>query len=66
MKSEIELSMELFPNALICGDDFGNHSGVKKAVLEMGKRHRLTVVVDRNFWKFVRKVSAEDENLKIF
>ena len=66
VKGEVELSMELFPDALICGDDFGNHSGVKRAVLEMGKKHHLTVVVDKNFWKLVSKISADDKGLKIF
>ena len=58
--------MELFPDALICGDDFGNHSGVKKAVLEMGEKHHLTVVVDKNLWKIVSRQTADDEGLKIY
>jgi len=53
--AEIELALKLFPGILLFGDDI-NWAGVKKAVLECGRRHNFKIIKNRNCWRFYKKL----------
>ena len=47
-KADIKLSLELFPDAVICGDDFGHYESVRRAVKECAMEFGKIVTVDDN------------------
>ena len=51
VKGEIELSIKLFPNAILLGDDM-NWSGVKRAVIECAKKYNFHLIKNRNCWRY--------------
>jgi len=56
VKDEIELSMKLFPKAILFGDDI-NWPGVKRAVLECASKYKFKVIKNRNCWRYMKKIS---------
>ncbi len=59
VKAEITLTNELFPFAIICGDDW-NWSGVEKAVKEMAETLQVEIKRDQNFWRLETRVNTEE------
>lgn len=67
VKAEIKLSLELFPNVILLGDDI-NWSGVKKAVVEMGLKYDYKLIKNRNCWRYFKTIPKEcldDPNIKV-
>jgi len=67
VKSEIELSLSLFPDVILLGDDI-NWKGVKRAVIECANIYGFHVIKNRNCWRFMKKVTndiLENKNIKI-
>jgi len=58
--ADIELSLMLFPNALLCGDDW-RWEGVRRAVTEVTKAGRMMARTKLNVWW--RESSAFEKNL---
>ncbi len=59
VKAEITLSRQLFPFAIICGDDW-NWSGVERAVKEMAETLQVDFNRDQNFWMLETRVNTEE------
>lgn len=57
VKEDIEKSLQLFPDALLCGDDYTQHDGVKKAVDEIAERENFEVFTFKKgpFWRYDKK-----------
>lgn len=53
VKAEIELSIELFPNAILFGDDI-SWGGVKKAVIECANKYEFKIIKNRNCWRYMK------------
>lgn len=54
-KIDVEVALELFPNAIVCGDDWNWRSGdgelqMQEHVLEIAETRGLSVVADRATW----------------
>ncbi len=67
VKAEIELSLKLFPNTILLGDDI-NWRGVKKAVLECADKYGYEVIKNRNCWRYMKKVPnnvLNNKNIKL-
>ena len=67
VKAEIDLSLKLFPNVVLLGDDI-NWSGVKKAVLECANKYGYEVIKNRNCWRYMKKIPNsvfKNKNIKM-
>jgi len=53
VKAEIEISIELFPNAILFGDDI-SWGGVKKAVIECANKYEFKIIKNRNCWRYMK------------
>ena len=60
---DIEKSYNLFPDTVLCGDDYETGEGVKQAVLEFCNRHNLLHEVFSNQW--IIKGEKKDMNSNI-
>jgi len=55
VKAEIEISIELFPNAILFGDDI-SWGGVKKAVIECANKYEFKIIKNRNCWRYMKSI----------
>jgi len=63
VKAEIELSLKLFPNVILLGDDI-NWRGVRKAVEECAEKYGFIAIKNRNCWRYVNKITKDISNNK--
>jgi len=65
VKGEIELSLELFPDVILFGDDM-NWKGVARAVVECAKKYNFRLIKNRNCWRYFKELPSNLlENTKI-
>src|SRR5690606_30776246 len=48
VKQDISTALDLFPDAILVGDDYGHYDDVRKAVKECAAKYNKTIHVDSN------------------
>jgi hypothetical protein len=66
-KKDITACLECFPNAVLCGDDYGNYIDVSKAVIECAQQFNKELHVDGNHcWIYMdMKSNIFGENIQV-